>query len=158
MESQLPHASHASRTVKTKLRKQELLLRRVEGVEQQLRQKVWAWEKRTNAKSIDSDSSLWLDGISGVLESSNVTSPDSFGHNKPSRVPTGDGNFILGCLKGSRSVVGMNSIDIISDGCEGEKVTQPGIGRPSPSTRINMLPVMSSTGQREACVSFCCCC
>lgn len=112
----------------SKLSKQQhLLLRELERTKCRLREEIWAREGRiaTNAKT-----------------------------NKQPEVVVGGPRVDVACLKRSRSEAGMSSIESDAEGGGRGRVLELEAPKPTLSTRIDMLPVMSSTGERRAFEAF----
>lgn len=155
-----------SRTMLNKLSKQQhLLLQELERTKRRLREEIWAREGRTGASDAARPTTppdqlaSWPHrqthgGTCASLPGTALNSPSSYRSKKRSqatdggREPHASGSARL---KRSRSEAGINPVDI--DDTEGVHVeraraTKPEeSNRPSPSTRIDMLPVMSSTGE-----------
>lgn len=138
----------------SKLSKQQhFLLRELERTKRRLQEEIWAREARTAiAPPINPESAIWLNKpfdngevLENVLPSTAGNVPDT--HLPTTNVPGGRPGIRGTCLKRSRSEAGMSSVEGDLDGIYREKAMQPGMLRPSPTTRIDMLPVMSSTGE-----------
>lgn len=150
-----PEKSNASRARLRKLSEQNhLLLHELKQTKNQLRKEVWARKEEEEEIPTSSDPLLaWLGGINGTLESPIVTSSTPQSNTKPLTVAKMvDGRRHFQCStssKRSRSETDMNPLDIDTDGYEKSPPITPETGQPSPFTRIDMLPIMASTGQFE---------
>lgn len=143
-------------------KQQQLLLQELERTKRRLREEIWAREGRTattdNAPPTDAPDPLTLwsnhhtrDANYGRSANA-LISPSSYQSNKRSSQVTDGGrgpNASGGArLKRSRIEAGMSPVESRAEGIERlralkleEKSQAP------PSTRIDMLPVMSSTGE-----------
>lgn len=155
-----------SRTMLSKLSKQQqLLLQELERTKRRLREEIWAREQRTattsNALPADSADPLALwsnrhthDPDHGRYANNALGSPSSYQSNKRSSHLTNGGkgqNAAGGArLKRSRVEAGMSLVEnpTTTQGIERLGSMKPEEkSRAPPSTRIDMLPVMSSTGE-----------
>lgn len=153
-----------SRTMLNKLSKQQhLLLQELERTKRRLREEIWAREGRTGIPGaarptspdpLDSWPRQQAHGSAGArLPSTALDSPSNYRSKKRSQAADGGrGQHTSGgaSLKRSRSEAGIRptEIDVEGEHVERARATRPEEShRLSPSTRIDMLPVMSSTGE-----------
>lgn len=145
-----PEKSSASRARLRKLSEQNhLLLHELKQTKNQLREEVWARKKTEEEIPTNPDPLLtWLGGINGSLESPTATSSTPQSNTKPlmvAKMVGGRRHFPYSTsLKRSHS-----EADMDPDGYEKRPPITPETGQPSLFTRIDMLPIMASTGQFE---------
>lgn len=139
----------------SKLNKQQrLLLRELERTKRRLREEISARTERTTVASpTDSNPAAWSNKAHGDEWTSKDTlhAAARLTNKKRSQITSaGGGRQDAGgaCLKRSRSEAGMSSIERDAEGVERALTAKLYVARPSPATRIDMLPVMASTGKR----------
>lgn len=151
----------SSRTMLNKLSKQQhLLLQELERTKRRLREEIWAREGRTATSDVarptspTEPSASWAHqqmhgSACARLPTTAFNSPSSYRTKKRSSQVTdgGRGPHISGGarLKRPRSEAGICPTENDVEGVHAMKPEES--NRPSPSTRIDMLPVMSSTGE-----------
>lgn len=139
----------------SKLSKQQhLLLRELERTKRQLREEIWKREGRTaDALPADRDQAerpIRPRGVSRESKSNKALLSPTKGviHQSTTMIKgIGQGAVEGACLKRSRSEAGMSCVENDTEGVDKAKAVKPEGGRPTPCTRIDMLPVMSSTGE-----------
>ena len=135
-------------------KQQHLLLRELERTKRRLREEIWKREGRIAdappADHYQAARSIRSRGASRESKSNKaLLSPTRYeSHQSPTIIKgAGRGSAKGTCLKRSRSEAGMSCVENDAEGVDKAKVVKPEGGRHTPCTMIDMLPVMSSTGE-----------
>lgn len=147
--------ARVSRAMLSKLSKQQhLLLRELERTKRRLREEIHAREERRLIPPTDSDTIAWTSQWIGNVETARDTLSSPAVCVGTKRFPIknvvgggrGPGNA---SLKRSRSEAGIGYVENDAEGIETARGPKPEVARPYPTTRIDMLPIMASTGEER---------